>query len=176
VTLVTAAELPAPVGVDVVRVETAGEMEAAVLAVADVADAVVMAAAMADFRPKAAASEKLRKDDGVPDLLLEPAPDVLAALARRRRPGQVLVGFAAETGDVVQRATEKLRRKGVDAIVGNNVLEPGAGFGHETNRTVVVEVGLPPRETPLMDKSDVAALVIDVVARRLANPRTGRTT
>ena len=101
VVLVTAAgDRPAPPGVEVVRVDTAAEMEAAVLARAPSADVVVMAAAVADFRPKAPADGKLRKDEGVPDVVLEPTTDILADLGRARRPGQVLVGFAAETGDL----------------------------------------------------------------------------
>ena len=101
VVLVTAAvDRPAPPGVDVVPVETSAEMEAAVMARHLGADAVVMAAAVADFRPKRAADRKLRKDEGVPDIVLEPTTDILAALGRAKPAGQVLVGFAAETDDV----------------------------------------------------------------------------
>ena len=90
--------MPAPAGVDVVEVETAAEMERAVDARRRrTADVVVMAAAVADFRPKASAARKIKKADGAPEIVLEPTPDILAALGARRRPGQVLVGFAAET-------------------------------------------------------------------------------
>ena len=172
VVLVTAAgDRPPPPGVEVVRVDTAAEMEAEVLARAPSADAVVMAAAVADFRPKAAADGKLRKDEGVPDVVLEPTTDILAALGRARRPGQVLVGFAAEAGDPRPRAREKLRAKGLDAIVANDVTAPGTGFGHDTNAAVIIEddgpMGFTETDVPLTSKRDVARAVIDVVARRL---------
>ena len=168
VVLVTAAgDRPAPAGVEVVRVDTAAEMEAEVMARAPSADVVVMAAAVADFRPKAAADGKLRKDDGVPDIVLEPTTDILAALGRARRPGQVLVGFAAEAGDPRPRAREKLRAKGLDAIVANDVTAPGAGFGHDTNAAVVLEDDGSEVEIGLTSKRDVARAVLDVVARRL---------
>ena len=97
VTLVSTVDLPPPPGVVVEHVETAAEMQAAVERLADDADVVVMAAAVADFRPKAPADGKLKKRDGVPEIILEPTPDILAGLGARKRPGQVLVGFAAET-------------------------------------------------------------------------------
>jgi phosphopantothenoylcysteine decarboxylase/phosphopantothenate--cysteine ligase len=172
VVLVTAAgDRPPPAGVEVVRVDTAAEMEAEVMARARSADAVVMAAAVADFRPKAAADGKLRKDEGVPDIVLEPTTDILAALGRARPPGQVLVGFAAEAGDPRPRAREKLRAKGLDAIVANDITAPGAGFGHDTNAAVILEDdgrgGITGVETGLTSKRDVARAVLDVVARRL---------
>ncbi len=175
--LVTAArDRAAPPGIDVVVVETAAEMEAEVLARAPSADVVVMAAAVADFRPKAVADAKLRKDEGVPDIVLEPTTDILAALGRARRPGQVLVGFAAETGDPRPRAREKLAAKGVDAIVANDVTAPGAGFGHDTNAAVILEDdgagGVAETDVPLASKRDVAAAVVDMIARRLGGRPT----
>ena len=135
-----------PTASTVHRVETAAEMEAAMLALAAGADVVVMAAAVADFRPKEAADTKLHKADGVPDLVLEPTPDILAELGRRRRPGQVLVGFAAETDEVAERAAAKLVAKGVDLMVANDVSAPGVGFDHDTNEvTVWVPTGRSPR-------------------------------
>ena len=166
--LVTAADRPAPPGVEVVRVETAAEMEAEVMRRAPTADAVVMAAAVADFRPKAVADAKLRKDEGVPDLVLEPTTDILAALGRSKPAGQVLVGFAAETGgDVRGRAAEKLRAKGLDVIVANDVTAPGAGFGHDTNAALILEDDGREHEVVLTSKRDLAAVVLDVVVRRL---------
>ncbi len=96
------------------------------LARAGQADVVVMAAAVADFRPKVATDTKLHKADGVPDLVLEATPDILAELGRRRRAGQVLVGFAAETDEVAERAVAKLVAKGVDLMVANDVSAPGS--------------------------------------------------
>ncbi|MCU1448276.1 MAG: coaBC [Acidimicrobiales bacterium] len=166
VVLVTTVERAVPAGVDVVLVETAAEMEAAVLDRAQTADVVLMAAAVADFRPKAAAPEKIKKADGVPELLLEPTTDILAELGRRRRPGQTLVGFAAETGDVKAYASSKLRAKGLDLVVANDVSAPGVGFEHDTNRVVVLGPDGYEVEGSLMDKRAVARLVLDAVADR----------
>lgn len=164
VTLVTTTDRPAAPGVEVVRVETAAEMADAVLARSDDADVVVMAAAVADFRPKAPAAEKLKKADGVPEIVLEPTTDILAALGRRRRPGQVIVGFAAETTDVRANAAAKLARKGIDLMVANDVSAPGAGFAHDTNRAVILDRAGGATELPLMDKRLVARAVLDAVA------------
>ena len=151
----TAADRPPVAGVDVVRVETAAEMEAAVLERAARADVVVMAAAVADFRPKATAEDKLHKADGVPEILLEPTPDILAELGRRKRPGQVLVGFAAETGDLRARAEAKLRAKRLDLIVANDVTAPGAGFGHDTNEATLLDARGSCTEVPLTTKREL---------------------
>jgi len=167
VTLVTAAELPAPRGVESVAVRTAAEMEEAVLARSADADVIVMAAAVADFRPKAPAEGKLSKADGVPDVVLEPTTDILAELGRRRRPGQVIVGFAAETSDLVARAEAKLRAKGADLIVANDVSAAGAGFDADANAAVIVTAGGTRVDVPLRSKRAVAAALLDEVARRL---------
>ena len=164
VTLVTTTERPAAAGVHVVRVETAEEMERAVTARAGEADVVVMAAAVADFRPKAVADAKLKKADGVPDVVLEPTPDILAGLGRRKPPGQTLVGFAAETGDVVAAATDKLTRKGLDLIVANDVSAPGVGFEHDTNEVAIIGPPGMRQDVPLSDKRAVARTVLDAVA------------
>jgi phosphopantothenoylcysteine decarboxylase/phosphopantothenate--cysteine ligase len=163
VVLVTAADRPVADGVDVVRVVSAADMEAAVLARAADADVVVMAAAVADFRPKAVAAEKIKKDDGLPEVLLEPTPDILAGLGRAKRPGQTLVGFAAETTDVAANAAGKLQRKGLDLIVANDVSAPHAGFEHDTNHVVVLDAGGTTTEVPLMTKRAVARAVLDAV-------------
>ncbi|MBA3303484.1 MAG: bifunctional phosphopantothenoylcysteine decarboxylase/phosphopantothenate--cysteine ligase CoaBC [Acidimicrobiia bacterium] len=163
VTLVTTTDRPVRLGIEVVRVETAEEMEVAIRARRDAADVVVMAAAVADFRPKAIASEKLKKADGVPEIVLEPTPDILAGLGRRKRPDQTLVGFAAETADVRAHAAEKLARKGLDLIVANDVSVPGAGFEHDTNEVVILGRGGIDHHVPLADKRAVARAVLDVV-------------
>ena len=128
----------APVGVEVVRIETAEQLRAAVIGRAPDADAIVMAAAVADFRPRATSEEKLKKDRGVPELVLEPTPDVLAELGEARRVGQILVGFAAETEDVERAGREKLRRKGADLLVANIVGREGTGFGSDTNEAAIL--------------------------------------
>jgi phosphopantothenoylcysteine decarboxylase/phosphopantothenate--cysteine ligase len=149
-----------PRGVEVVRIETAEELRDAVLArFADV-DAVVMAAAVADFRPKAVADAKLKKDQGIPELMLEPTPDVLAELGERKR-SQVLVGFAAETGDVEAAGRHKLQRKKLDLVVANQVGRDGTGFGSETNEAAILssrEGGVPLRR---WTKSELATAICD---------------
>jgi phosphopantothenoylcysteine decarboxylase / phosphopantothenate---cysteine ligase len=164
VTLVTTTTRPVAPGIEVVRVETAEEMEHAVTSRSDTSDVVVMAAAVADFRPKAAADAKLKKADGVPDVILEPTPDILAGLGRRKRPDQTLVGFAAETGDVVAAATDKLVRKGLDLIVANDVSAPGVGFEHDTNAVAILGPSGMRQDVPLSDKRAVARAVLDAVA------------
>ena len=173
VTLVTAADQPAPAGVNVLRVDTAAEMEAVVLSRAGTADVVVMAAAVADFRPKAVAEEKLHKADGVPEIVLEPTTDILAELGRRKTAGQVLVGFAAETGAVRAGAEDKLRRKGLDLIVANDVTAPGVGFGHETNAASLLDAAGNWTDVPLTTKRALARIVLDVVSRYLSETGLG---
>lgn len=163
VTLVTTAALPVPPGADVVRVETAAEMDEAVRAVAPAADVIVMAAAVADFRPAAASTTKIKKDEGVPEIVLEPTVDILAGLGRTKRPDQTLVGFAAETEQVRQNAASKLVAKGADLIVANDVTAPGAGFEHDTNSVVILNADGTEREVPLADKRAVARAVFDAV-------------
>jgi phosphopantothenoylcysteine decarboxylase/phosphopantothenate--cysteine ligase len=140
VTVVAAnVSLPAPAGVRVIAVETAAELLDACEARFDAADVLLMAAAVADFRPRAAAAAKLKKDAGPPALELEPTTDVLGTLSARRRPGQVLVGFAAETGEgAIAYAREKLARKRLDAIVVNDVAVEGIGFDSADNEVTVV--------------------------------------
>jgi phosphopantothenoylcysteine decarboxylase/phosphopantothenate--cysteine ligase len=165
VTLVTASALPPPSGVRVVPVETAAEMDAAMVEAAAGADVVVMAAAVADFRPKVVATRKLH---GVSEMVLEPTPDILAGLVARRHPGQVLVGFAAETDDAAARGRRKLEQKGVDLLVVNDVTAPGAGFDHDTNAVTVLDADGGAAEIPLADKSEVADAVLDRVIARLS--------
>jgi phosphopantothenoylcysteine decarboxylase/phosphopantothenate--cysteine ligase len=146
-----------------IDVETAADMERALDAVRADADVVIMAAAVADFRPKVTADVKLSKEDGLPELVLEPTPDILAGLARTRQPGQVLVGFAAETHDVIERGRRKLARKGVDLLVVNDVSAPGVGFDHDTNAVTILEADGGATEVPLTSKNVVAKAVLDSV-------------
>ncbi|MCU1351186.1 MAG: coaBC [Acidimicrobiales bacterium] len=163
VTLVTTVGLPVPAGVEVVRVDTAAEMEAAVTSRAEQADVIVMAAAVADFRPVSVAPEKLKKHDGIPEVRLEATPDILAGLGRTKRAGQTLVGFAAETSDVRAAAHDKLARKGADLIVANDVAAPETGFEHDTNAVMIVGADGIDNDVPLADKRDVARAVFDAV-------------
>jgi phosphopantothenoylcysteine decarboxylase/phosphopantothenate--cysteine ligase len=170
VTLIAAnTALPDPAGVDVVRVGTAVELREAVLRAAAGADAVVMAAAVADFRPAVYAAGKIKKkDDQDPDpIALVRNPDILAEVAAgRARPGQVVVGFAAETDDVLANGRAKLKRKGCDLLVVNEVGERKT-FGAEENEAVVL--GADGSETPVPHgpKEALAETVWDLVADRL---------
>ncbi len=168
VVLVTTTARPAPPGAEVCRVDTAAEMQAAVLGRSETADVVIMAAAVADFRPVEMAAGKLKKDDGVPAVVLEPTEDILAALGARRCPGQTLVGFAAETSDVRANAATKLARKGLDLIVANDVSQPDVGFDHDTNQVVILSTGGVVHDGALSDKRAVADAVLDAVVRHRA--------
>ena len=169
VTLVTSSllALPPDTGVTRIDVETAADMEQAMGSAADGADVVVMSAAVADFRPKATAGTKLSKEDGIPEFVLEPTPDILTELARRRQSGQVLVGFAAETHDVAGRARSKLEAKGVDLLVANDVSAPGVGFDHDTNAVTILGADGSCRVIELTSKDAVADAVLDAVAALL---------
>ena len=169
VTLVSTVDRPVPPGVDVVPVETAAQMHEAVSRFADVCDVVVMAAAVADFRPAAPSTGKIKKDGGVPTITLEPTPDILAGLGSAKRPGQVLVGFAAETDDLVAHAEGKLRRKNLDLVVANDVGADGVGFQHDTNAVTLLRADGPSRSVSLADKRTIAAAVIDVIVDILAS-------
>jgi len=160
----------APVGVEVVRIETAEQLRDAVLARAAGADAIVMAAAVADFRPKAAADDKLKKERGVPELVLEPTPDVLAELGEHRRAGQVLVGFAAETADVEEAGREKLHRKGADLVVANLVGREGTGFGSDTNEAAILSASGDDVPMRAWTKRELATVVCDRMASLLPRP------
>ena len=164
VTLVTApTALTPPIGAKVIRVETARQMLEAVLAESSDADALVMAAAVADFRPKNAAGNKLKKRDGIPQVKLEATEDVLEAVAARRskkkRP-KVTVGFAAESRDLLANASEKLKSKKLDLIVANDISASDAGFGAETNRVTLLFGKGSQESLPLMSKVEVAETII----------------
>ena len=166
VTLVTTQRRPAPEAVTIVDVETAQQMHDAVLDRYPAVDVVVMAAAVADFRPKAVAEEKLKKQDGAPEIVLEPTPDILAELGAAKA-GQVLVGFAAETERVEEHAADKLARKRVDLMVANDVSAPDAGFGTDTNRAILLDAAGGRTETPLVTKAALADLILDRVAEQV---------
>jgi phosphopantothenoylcysteine decarboxylase/phosphopantothenate--cysteine ligase len=163
VTLISTVELPTPPGAELVIVETAAQMEAAVHIAAAVADIVVMAAAVADFRPKEVAHEKIKKDQGIPDIVLEPTPDILADLGAHKKPRQTLVGFAAETGDLVANAESKMRRKNLDLVVANDVSAPGVGFQHDTNAVSLLRPDAAMVTISLTDKRSIACAILDTV-------------
>ncbi|MEP6758679.1 MAG: bifunctional phosphopantothenoylcysteine decarboxylase/phosphopantothenate--cysteine ligase CoaBC [Actinomycetota bacterium] len=159
-----------PAGAEVVPVETAEEMRDAVAIHAGSSDVIVMAAAVADFRPKLAADRKLKKDQGIPELVLEATPDILTELGERRRAGQILVGFAAETDDVVAAGREKLARKGLDLLVANEVGRADTGFGSETNDAAIVSASGNDVALRTWTKPELAAALWDRIAH-LLSPR-----
>jgi len=168
VTLVSGpSPLPDPPGVEVVRVETAEEMREAVLARFEGADAVVKAAAVADWRPKERAEGKLKKEAGTPELLLDPTPDILRELGERKG-DRILVGFAAETEDLEAAGRAKLREKRLDLIVVNEVGAPDTGFEADTNRAMILAAD--GDEEPLREwtKAELAATICDRFTRLLA--------
>jgi phosphopantothenoylcysteine decarboxylase/phosphopantothenate--cysteine ligase len=167
VTLVSAnVALADPAGVDVVRVGTTEELREATLRAAEASDAVVMAAAPADFRPATYSPGKIKKSEGAaPTIDLVTNPDIAAELGRRRRPGQVLVVFAAETGDAEANGRAKLARKRADLVVVNEV-GPDKVFGAETNTATVIGADGAVHAMPEQSKEDLADAVWDLVARR----------
>ena len=169
VTLISTSDLPTPFGVNLVQVETAQQMMDAVNTEAKSADVVVMAAAVADVRPVRAAMHKLKKDPvtglicNLGSIELEATPDILAGLGKRKPAGQVLVGFAAETENLIANAQSKLERKGADLIVANDVSQAGVGFAHATNAVTLVARGTEPVEVALADKRAIARSVLNAV-------------
>jgi phosphopantothenoylcysteine decarboxylase/phosphopantothenate--cysteine ligase len=168
VTLVTTASAGIPDGIEVIRVETAQQMADAIIAVAPGASIVVMAAAVADFRPQSIAERKLKKSDGVPELVLERTPDILAALGAAKTPSQTIVGFAAETDELCANAAAKLTAKRVDLMVANDVSATDAGFEVDTNRVVLLDSAGGVDELPLMTKDALAGVILDRIAHERA--------
>ncbi len=173
VVLVTTVDRAVDPEVEVVPVVSAADMAAAVEQRAGAADIIVMAAAVADFRPVEVAADKIKKHDGVPRVVLEPTPDILAGLGASKRPEQVLIGFAAETNDLERNARSKLERKGADFIVANDVSAPGVGFAHDTNAVTIYGSDDTVVRIELADKSRIAEAVLDQ-AVRLLHRRLGR--
>jgi phosphopantothenoylcysteine decarboxylase/phosphopantothenate--cysteine ligase len=155
-----------PQGVDVIHVETAQQMHDAVLAKLTAATVVIKAAAVADYRPKQVAGRKIKKDEAVPQVTLESTPDILAEVGKRKG-RRILVGFAAETEDLVENARKKLQRKHLDLMVANDVSQPGAGFDADTNAVKILDAQGKVEELPLQSKRSVADRVLDRVAELL---------
>ena len=162
--------LTPPIGAELIAVQTAEEMRDAVLAAIKTADALIMAAAVADFQPVNVAENKIKKKDGIPQILLEAAPDVLKAVASQRsrenRP-HVVVGFAAESQNLLQNAVAKLSSKKLDFIVANDISATDAGFGVEDNRVTLIFANGEQNALPLMSKAAVAEIVIEKIADSL---------
>jgi phosphopantothenoylcysteine decarboxylase/phosphopantothenate--cysteine ligase len=171
VTLISTADRPVASGIEVVPVETAQQMLDAASLHAPSSDVVVMTAAVADFRPVHAADGKIKKHNGIPEIALEATPDILASLGAAKPVGQTLVGFAAETDDVLANAQGKLKRKNLDMIVANDVSAPGVGFGHDTNAVSILLADGQQIQVPLATKHTIASAVLDSVVKSRTTPR-----
>jgi phosphopantothenoylcysteine decarboxylase/phosphopantothenate--cysteine ligase len=165
--------LAPPAGVRVIEVRTAAELKAACDPAFDDCDVLLMAAAVADFRPRTAAENKLKKELGTPTIELEPTADILSGLADRRRPGQLLVGFAAEHGEhAVEYGAQKLERKRLDAVVVNDISQPGIGFDAADNEVTIVLADRRRVHVSKSSKDDVAGVILDQVELLLAGKET----
>ncbi len=164
VTLVSGpVNLPAPAGVNLVKVESAADMAAAMKEAAAVSDIVIMAAAVADYRPVKALPNKMKKTPGNLFLELERTEDILQVLGADKRPGQLLVGFAAETDDLLENAAGKLRRKNLDWIVANDVSRSDRGFGTDNNAVTLLNCHGGQIDLPLADKRQIAAQILEYI-------------
>ncbi|ADD28802.1 bifunctional phosphopantothenoylcysteine decarboxylase/phosphopantothenate--cysteine ligase CoaBC [Meiothermus ruber] len=172
----TAAALPTPTGAERTDVETAAQMAEAVLRLCREADVLIMAAAVADFRPRQVRAHKIKKEREAPQLELEPTPDILLAVAEERRHlgrPAVVVGFAAESEKLRENAQDKLERKSLSMIVANDISAPDAGFAVDTNRVLLLLPGGVVEPLPLMTKGEVAAAVLARVVGLLAEGAQG---
>ena len=162
VTLVSGpVNLEPPANVDLVAIESAADMAAAMKKAAVEADIIVMAAAVADYRPKQYSTSKIKKSDGDMCIELERTEDVLLSLGKIKKPGQILVGFAAETDDLLKNAQSKLERKNLDYIAANIVGVPGRGFAADNNAITLIARDGSQTEFALQSKKDLAAALID---------------
>jgi phosphopantothenoylcysteine decarboxylase/phosphopantothenate--cysteine ligase len=171
VTLISTVDRSVASGIRVVSVETAQQMLDAVTEHAPSSDVVVMTAAVADFRPVHTVDGKIKKHNGIPEITLEPTPDILASLGAAKPVGQTLVGFAAETDDVLANAQSKLKRKNLDLIVANDVSAPGVGFGHDTNAVSILLADGQQIQVDLATKHTIATAVLDSVVKSRTTPR-----
>ncbi len=171
VILVTApTDVPAPIGARIIQVQTVEEMKDAVLTACTGTDVLVMAAAAADFRPKHAAKDKLKRRDGIPEVEFEAAPDILKEVTLLKKSSSwphLIVGFAAESRDVLKNAAEKLKSKQLDLIAANDITGSDSGFGAETNRVTLLFPNGKNEALPLMSKTEVAEAIIDHIAALL---------
>jgi phosphopantothenoylcysteine decarboxylase/phosphopantothenate--cysteine ligase len=154
---------PVPPGIEIVRIGTAEEMQNAVMSRAGSADIIIQAAAVADFRPASVASQKLKKNGEPLHLTLSPTEDFSVLLGRQKRSGQVLVGFAAETENLLENARKKLAEKNLDLIVANNVSQEGAGFDVDTNIVTLIDRNGAETPLPLISKREVAEEILNRV-------------
>jgi phosphopantothenoylcysteine decarboxylase/phosphopantothenate--cysteine ligase len=171
VTLITTPTgLTLPVGARALHVETAKQMLDCVRTESAQSDALIMAAAVADFRPKNQAKDKIKKEGGIPQIELEATDDILKAVAGQRSAGNrplAVVGFAAESRDLLENAASKLKSKGLDFIAANDISSEDAGFAVETNRVTLLFADGRRESLPLLSKSEVAEMIIERLAAML---------
>lgn len=163
-------QLESPVGAEIIQVKTAQEMHLEVLKAFKQTDAVISAAAIADYRTKKIASEKIKKGNDTLILELEKNPDILSDLGRTKG-NKILVGFAAETSNLIKNAQAKLKEKNLDLIVANDITKQGCGFGSDTNQVTLISQGDEIKHLPLLDKEDVARKILDEIVKLLKEER-----
>lgn len=156
--------LPPPAGVELVKVKSALDMYSAVMAHYEAADIIIKSAAVADYRPVKAAAEKIKKGEGTMVIELERNPDILYELGQKKG-NRILVGFAAETNDVLENAVAKYRKKNLDLIVANDVTQEGAGFAGDTNIVNIIDRGGAVEALPRMPKRQVADALLDRIKK-----------
>jgi phosphopantothenoylcysteine decarboxylase/phosphopantothenate--cysteine ligase len=156
--------LPDPPFLTTHRVKTAREMDTAVCRLAAAADVIVMSAAVSDYRPEEEAPQKLKKSDRDLTIRLVRTPDILAGVGAAKKPGQVVVGFAAETENLLENASEKLRKKNLDFIVANDLTQPGSGFRCDTNQVKILDRAGNVEALPCLSKEEVARRILDRIA------------
>ncbi|MFU8773821.1 MAG: bifunctional phosphopantothenoylcysteine decarboxylase/phosphopantothenate--cysteine ligase CoaBC, partial [Anaerolineales bacterium] len=165
VTLISApTALTAPVGVNLIEISTADEMKAAVMTAIPDSDVLIMAAAVADFRPIKLAQEKIKRERGIPKIELEATEDILAEVNKQKAQTnnpRIVVGFAAESHNLLENARHKLKSKGLDLIVANDITASDSGFAADTNRVVLIDANEKVTKLPLMSKEEVAWKVME---------------
>jgi len=152
-----------PSHISYTKIETAKEMAKQVLSEQKGMDVIIMAAAVADYAPKTFSKSKIKKESSGMTLELEQTSDILLELGKHKRAGQLLVGFCAETENLIENAFKKLQKKNLDLIVANNVTEPGAGFDWDTNKVFIIDSDENVEELPLLHKEDVADRILDKI-------------
>jgi phosphopantothenoylcysteine decarboxylase/phosphopantothenate--cysteine ligase len=157
------ADLPAPAGVDIVRVQSASEMARAVDEKKGGCKVIIGAAAVSDYTPENVADQKMKKNAARITLALKPTVDIMAGLGKQKSSGQILVGFSVETRDLIKNSTQKLKKKNLDLIVCNDVTQPGAGFATDTNIVTILDTKGEAQELPKMSKLETAHKILDKV-------------
>lgn len=156
--------LSTPMGTKRVDVMTAAQMRDETLAASADADALLMAAAVADYRPRTSESQKIKRQEGVPEVRLEATPDILADVVKQQKKSdhpRIIIGFAAESQDLLENAKKKLDQKGLDLIVANDISDPQAGFSVDTNKVTILAATGDVQELDLMSKAGVAEVILD---------------